>query len=44
MRSATTTPIVIGKFRWLEFELEVANEELTQAHAMKEAALERERE
>nr|POE84143.1 hypothetical protein CFP56_40018 [Quercus suber] len=42
MRGTATTLIVIGKFRWLEFELEVANEELTQARAMEEAALEQE--
>ncbi|KAL0002353.1 hypothetical protein SO802_016134 [Lithocarpus litseifolius] len=39
---AATTLIVFAKFRQLEHEVEVANEELKQARAMGEAALERE--
>ena len=39
----TTTPIVIAKFKRLEHAVEVANEELKQAHALIDAALERER-
>ena len=39
MRGATTTPIIIGKFKHFESEVEVANEELKQARAMEEAAL-----
>ena len=42
MRGAATTLIVIGKFRQLESEVEVANEKLKQACAMEEAALKRE--
>ena len=38
MRGAPTTPIVLAKFRRLEHEVELANEELKQAHAMGEAA------
>ena len=38
MRGAATTPIVLAKFRRLEHEVELANEELKQAHAMGEAA------
>ena len=37
-RGTATTPIVLAKFRRLEHELELANEELQQAHAMGEAA------
>nr|POE88886.1 hypothetical protein CFP56_47439 [Quercus suber] len=42
MHGTATTPIVIGKFRWLESEVEVANKELKQARATEEAALKRE--
>ena len=42
-RSIATTPIVIAKFKRLESEVEVATEELKEAHAMDEAAMERER-
>ena len=44
-RSVATTPIVIAKFKRLESEVEVATatEELKEAHAMDEAAMERER-
>ncbi|KAL0004927.1 hypothetical protein SO802_012488, partial [Lithocarpus litseifolius] len=37
---AATTPIVLAKFRRLEHNVEVANEELKQARAMGEVALE----
>ena len=40
---ATTTPIVITKFKRLEHAVEVANEESKQAHTLIAAALERER-
>ncbi|KAK9997604.1 hypothetical protein SO802_022290 [Lithocarpus litseifolius] len=40
---AATTPIVIAKFNRLEHVMEVANEELKQAHALAATALERER-
>ena len=36
-----TTPIVLAKFRRLEHEVELANEELKQARAMGEAAKQR---
>ncbi|KAK9992320.1 hypothetical protein SO802_027305 [Lithocarpus litseifolius] len=42
-RGIATTPIVIAKFNRLEHAVEVANEELKQAHALAAAALERER-
>ena len=42
-RGAATSPIVIAKFNLLEHAVEVANEELKQAHALTAAALERER-
>ncbi|KAL4620657.1 hypothetical protein ACB092_06G171200 [Castanea dentata] len=42
-RGTATTPIVIEKFKKLEHEVEVANEELKQARAMEEAAFEREK-
>ena len=41
-RGIATTPIVIAKFKRLEHAVEVANEELKQAHALTDAALERE--
>ncbi|KAL0000432.1 hypothetical protein SO802_014213 [Lithocarpus litseifolius] len=40
---AAIAPIVIAKFNRLEHAVEVANEELKQAHALAAAALERER-
>ena len=40
-RGAATSPIVIAKFKRLERAVEVANEELKQAHALSDAALER---
>ena len=40
---ATTTPIVIAKFKRLEHAMEVANEELKQAHTLTDATFERER-
>ena len=43
MRGAATTPVVIAKFKRLEHAVEVANEELKQAHALIDAALERKR-
>ena len=42
MRGATTTPIIIVKFKRLEHVVEVANEKLKQAHALTNTALERE--
>ena len=42
-RGAATSPIAIAKFKRLEHAVEVANEELKQAHALIDAALERER-
>ena len=42
-RGAATSPIVIAKFNRLKHAVEVANEELKQAHALTAAALERER-
>ena len=42
-RGAATTPIAIAKFKRLEHVVEVANEELKQAHTLTDAALERER-
>ena len=39
----STTPIVIAKFKQLEHAVEVANEELKQAHALTAATLEMER-
>ena len=39
---AATTPIVITKFKQLEHAVEVANEELKQAHTLTDATLERE--
>ena len=41
-RGATTTPIVIAKFKRLEHAMEVGNEELKQAHTLTDAASERE--
>ena len=41
-RGAATTPIVIAKFKRLEHAVEVANEELKQAHTLTDATLERE--
>ena len=41
-RGAVTTPIVITKFKQLEHAMEVANEELKQAHTLTDATLERE--
>ena len=41
-RGVATTPIVIAKFKRLEHAVEVANEELKQAHALTDAALQRE--
>ena len=41
-RGATTTPIVIAKFKKLEYVMEVANEKLKQAHTLTDAASERE--
>nr|POE93827.1 pro-hevein [Quercus suber] len=41
-RGTTITPIIITKFRRLKHEVEVANEEFKQTHAMGEAALGRE--
>ena len=38
MCGAVTAPIVLAKFRRLENEVELANEELKQARAMGEAA------
>ena len=43
MRGVATTPIVIAKFKQLEHVVEVANEELKQAHTLTDAAFERER-
>nr|POE97807.1 hypothetical protein CFP56_35378 [Quercus suber] len=43
MRGATIAPIVIVKFKRLEHAVEVANEELKQTHALRDATLERER-
>ena len=42
-RGAATTPIVIAKFKQLEYVVEVANEKLKQAHTLTDAAFERER-
>ena len=42
MRGTATTPIVIAKFKRLEHMVEVANEELKQAHALTDATLKRE--
>ena len=42
-RGAVTTPIVIAKFKRLKHAVEVANEKLKQAHALTDAALEKER-
>ena len=41
-RGTATAPIVIAKFKRLEHAVEVANEELKQAHALIDAALETE--
>ena len=43
MRGAATSPIVIAKFKRLEHAVEVVNEELKQAHALTDVALERKR-
>ena len=42
MQGAVTAPIVISKFKRLEHAVENANEELKQAHALTDTALERE--
>ena len=42
-RGAAIAPIAIAKFKRLEHAVEVANEELKQAHALIDAALERKR-
>ena len=42
-RGAATTPIVIAKFKQLEHVVEIANEELKQAHTLTDATFERER-
>ena len=42
-RVSVTTPIVIAKFKRLKHAVEVANEKLKQAHALTDAALEKER-
>ena len=41
-RGAATTPIVIAKFKRLEHVVQVANEELRQAHTLIDTAFERE--
>lgn len=42
-RGIATIPIVIARFKRLESKVEVATKELKEAHAMEEAAMERER-
>ena len=42
VQGAATAPVVIAKFKQLEHAVENANEELKQAHAQTDTALERE--
>ncbi|KAK4559839.1 hypothetical protein RGQ29_008856 [Quercus rubra] len=42
MRGAAIAPIIIAKFRRLEHTVEVANEEVKQAHALTNATMKRE--